>query len=82
MTLKLVTFTATFSYTVSENAAYQRRTTQMGLRAKVFHSVYSRYCKQGCGIGSRVGVVMSRRFLGGVGVGFLRSLKNGVGFFI
>jgi len=34
-------------------------------------------CMQGCGIG----VVRSRKFLGGVGVGFLTSLGIGVGFF-
>ena len=34
---------------------------------------------QGCGAG--VGVVRSRRFLGGVGVGFLTTLRVGVGFF-
>jgi len=33
---------------------------------------------QGCGVGSGVGVIRSRKFLGGVGVGFLTTL--GVGF--
>jgi len=35
-------------------------------------------CEQRCG----VGVVRSRRFLGGVGVGFLTTLGVGVGFFV
>ena len=35
--------------------------------------------KQGCGVG--VGVVGSRRFLDGVGVGILRVLGVGVGIF-
>jgi len=34
---------------------------------------------QGCGVG--VGVARSRRFLGGVEVGFLITLGVGVGFF-
>ena len=36
---------------------------------------------QGCGAGAGVGVVRSRRFLGGIGVGFLTTLAVGVGFF-
>jgi len=36
---------------------------------------------QGCGIGAGVGVVRSRRYLGGVGVGFMTTLEVGVGFF-
>jgi len=36
--------------------------------------------KQGCGVGA--GVVRSRRFLGGVGIGFLTTLGVGVGFFV
>jgi len=35
---------------------------------------------QGCGVG--VGDARSRRFVGGVGVGFLRTLEVGVGFFV
>jgi len=35
--------------------------------------------QQGCGVGA--GVVRSRRFLGGVGVGFLTTLGAAVGFF-
>ena len=37
--------------------------------------------KQGCGVGVGAGVVRSRRFLGGVRVGFLTTLGAGVGFF-
>ena len=36
---------------------------------------------QGCGVGAGVGVLWSRRFLGGVGVRFLTRLGVGVGFF-
>jgi len=38
--------------------------------------------KQGCGVGAGAGVVRSRRFLSGVGVGFLTTLGVGVGFFV
>jgi len=37
---------------------------------------------QGCGAGVGVGVVRSRRFLGGVGVRFLTTLGVEVGFFV
>jgi len=36
---------------------------------------------QGCGVGVGVGVVRSRRFLGGVGVGFLTTPGIGIGYF-
>jgi len=36
---------------------------------------------QGCGVSSGFGVVRSRRFLGGFGVGFLTTLGFGVGRF-
>ena len=44
-----------------------------------FHSILGQGFHQDCGAG--VGVVRSRRFLGGVGVGFLKTLGVGVGFF-
>ena len=37
---------------------------------------------QRCGVGAGVGVVRSRRFLGGIGVGFVATLGVGVGFFV